>query len=83
MPTAGAATMARPKAKSKEVPSEPATASRATIINLKGSDEQAAWLESVHRKTHLAKSVIVRLALDLWADKNGHKSFPSSEDGER
>ncbi len=55
---------------------------RPTIINLKGSDEQAAWLESIHRKTHLSKSVIVRLALELWSKTNSHPSFPSSEDAE-
>jgi hypothetical protein len=50
-----------------------------TIINLKGSEEQAAWLEAVHRKAHLPKSVIVRLALELWATKSGHPSFPAME----
>jgi hypothetical protein len=53
---------------------------RTTIINLKGSQEQADWLEAVHRKTHIAKSVIVRLALGEWAARHGHPAFPSSED---
>jgi len=68
------------RAKSKPA-SSPIPSPRTTIINLKGTDEQATWLEAVHRKTHLAKSVIVRLALTEWAEKNGHASFPSSEEG--
>lgn len=53
---------------------------RVTIINLKGSQEQADWLDAVHRKTYIPKSVIVRLALAQWAERNGHPAFPSSED---
>lgn len=49
---------------------------KAIIINLKGSADQAAWLEAVHRKTHISKSVIVRLALSEWAERNGHDAFP-------
>lgn len=78
------ALMARPKGRlKKKAPAEKPPAiptPRTTIINLKGSEEQADWLEAVHRKTHLAKSVIVRLALTLWAESNGHPPFPSSED---
>jgi hypothetical protein len=82
MATAEAPVMARPKGKAKRVPTPatPAQPTRTTIINLKGSEAQAEWLEAVHRKTHIAKSVIVRLALTLWAEKNGHPFFPSSED---
>ncbi len=59
---------------------ETTQAPRPTIINLKGSLEQAEWLETVHRKTHIAKSVIVRLALIDWAAKNGYEPFPTLED---
>jgi hypothetical protein len=83
--TVEAETMARPKGRPKasakgkaEAPAP--QAARTTIINLKGSQDQADWLEAVHRKTHLAKSVIVRLALTMWAESNGHPPFPSSED---
>jgi hypothetical protein len=79
----GVETMARPKGRAKAkgraetpVPQSP----RITIINLKGSQEQADWLEAVHRKTHLSKSVIVRLAISLWAEHNGHPPFPTSGD---
>ena len=55
---------------------------RIIIINLKGTEAQSAWLEGVHRKTYLPKSVVVRLALTLWAEKNGHVPFPTSEDAD-
>lgn len=47
---------------------------------LHGSQEQADWLDSVNRKTHIAKSVIMRLALSEWASRNGHPPFPTLED---
>jgi hypothetical protein len=75
----GTSTMAKPK--KKQAPT-PESASRITIINLKGSAEQSAWLEAIHKKTHISKSVIVRLALSEWADKNGHQPFPMDGDGE-
>ena len=53
---------------------------RTTIINLKGTPEQAAWLEEMHRETYISKSVIVRLALTLWAERNGRRAFPSADD---
>lgn len=49
---------------------------RTTIISLKGSEPQADWLESIHKKTHIPKAVIMRLALETWAEKNGHPPFP-------
>jgi hypothetical protein len=82
MSTAGATIMARPKGRPKAKGASASQAARATIINLKGSQEQADWLEAVHRKTHLPKAVIVRLALDQWAASNGHPPLPSSEDDE-
>jgi hypothetical protein len=78
----GVACMARPKAKAGPAKVETTQPARTTIINLKGSEDQASWLEGVHRKTHLPKSVIVRLALNLWAEKNGHPVFPVTEDDE-
>ena len=52
------------------------------IINLKGTQEQADWLEAAHRKTHIAKSVIVRLALSQWAGSNGLAPFPPLDSDE-
>lgn len=70
--------MAKPKGRPKSVESDP-PAGRVTIINLKGSEAQAAWLEEVHARTHIAKAVIVRLALSSWAEQNRHPPFPSGE----
>ena len=71
----------RPKAKAKE-PVTPPPSARLTIINLKGTQEQADWLDDAHRKTHYTKSVIVRLALDLWAKERGLPPFPVAGDDE-
>lgn len=73
--------MARPKAQTKTTPAaETTSVPRITLINLKGTASQAAWLEGVHRKTHIAKAVIMRLALTAWAEQQGHDPFPSSMD---
>lgn len=74
----GAGLMARPKTKtSKRAAPPPAVElERETIVNMKGSPEYADWLEGVHRKTHIPKVQIVRLALGLWAETNGHTSPP-------
>jgi hypothetical protein len=82
MGNAGTITMARPKSRPKTKGPATPQVPRATIINLKGSQEQADWLEAIHRKTHLAKAVIVRLALDQWAGSNGHPPMPSAEGDE-
>lgn len=49
---------------------------RVAIIHLKGSPEYAAWLEALHRKTHIAKAALVRLALAEWAARNGAEPPP-------
>jgi hypothetical protein len=79
MATVGAELMARPKGRPKGKSNSMDPPVRITIINLKGSEEQADWLDAANRKTHIAKSVIVRLALGLWAEQNGLPPFPSSE----
>ena len=68
-----------PKAAEASPDGKPAMLGRTTIINLKGSDAQSAWLESVHRKTHIPKTTIVRLALAAWAEANEHEPFPMGE----
>ena len=76
----GAEVMARPKGRPKgKKAAALVQAPRITIINLKGSAEQSDWLEKRHRQTHLSKSVIVRLALALWAEQGNHPPFPSSD----
>jgi hypothetical protein len=75
--TIGAGTMAKKRGRPKG--ETPASDVRKTIVNLKGSKSQEAWMEALHRKTHIAKSVILRLALAEWASKNGHPPFPSDD----
>ena len=59
-----------PKGKPK---AEPA---RETIVNIKGTREYALWLESLYEATHINKSLIVRLALKDWAEKQGLPAPP-------
>jgi hypothetical protein len=74
---AGVAEMSRPKKRTEPVrPPQPESMERETIINMKGSRAYSEWLESVHRKTHIPKVVIFRLALAEWAERNGHESPP-------
>jgi hypothetical protein len=68
----GTELMAQPKKQSREKTAD----ARTVIIHLKGSHEYAAWLEEVHRETHLPKATIVRLALTEWAAKNKRKTPP-------
>jgi hypothetical protein len=49
---------------------------RVAVIMLKGSRAFADWLEDVHRKTHIPKTTIVRLALATWAKQNSHPAPP-------
>jgi hypothetical protein len=74
-PMLGAETMARPT-KSKATPVEPPDNDRVAIIHLKGSPEYAAWLERLHKETHIAKTNLVRLALKEWAENRKHESPP-------
>lgn len=74
------ATMARPKGRPKAKAQAAEPAARTTIINLKGTEAQAEWLDAVNKKTHIPKTTIVRLALALWAEKNGHPAFPSEDE---
>lgn len=73
---AGAGLMARPKTKKTQAPPPASELERESVINLKGSPEYSAWLESVHRKTHISKAQIFRLAIAEWALKHGHPAPP-------
>jgi hypothetical protein len=76
----GATSMARPKPKPKPKPkgkaASPAGPENRTVINMKGTVAYIEWLEAVHRKTHIPKAQIVRLALADWAKANGHQAPP-------
>jgi hypothetical protein len=69
----GVGLMAQPKRKGKSGrPVKGASAEdRETVIHMKGSPEYVAWLEAAHRKTHIPKVQIFRLALADWATKMG------------
>jgi hypothetical protein len=77
---AGAGLMAREKrakpATKPVAPPPPAELERETIVNMKGSPEYSAWLEEIHRKTHIPKVQIVRLAIAAWAEQNGYRTPP-------
>jgi hypothetical protein len=66
--------MARPKQQPKT--DTPATDERTVVVHLKGSTAYAQWLDEASEKTHIAKSVIIRLALAEWAQKNSLPSPP-------
>ena len=73
--------MGRPKSDAKRkgaaAPPKPEErGARETVIHMKGSNEYVKWLESVHKKTHIPKVQIFRLALEEWAAANGHPSPP-------
>ncbi len=65
----GAELMARPKGRPKQKgPDDAAPNPRITIINLKGTQEQADWLNGLHRKSLISKTNIIRQALQVWAE---------------
>lgn len=73
----GAEAVARPKKGEKKKPQKPvAGGDRVAIINLKGSEEYAEWLDRLYRKTHIAKATIVRLALEEYAKNHQHEPPP-------
>jgi hypothetical protein len=49
---------------------------RVVIVHLKGSQEFADWLEGIHKRTHIAKATLFRLAISDWAKRNGHPEAP-------
>lgn len=71
----GALTVARPK-RGPELPPPEEPAERVTVIHMKGSPGYVSWLEAVHKKTHIPKVQIFRLALEEWAANHGHKAPP-------
>ena len=49
---------------------------RVVIVHLKGSPAYAEWLDQVHKKTHIAKATLFRLAMAEWAQTHGHSLPP-------
>jgi hypothetical protein len=73
----GAETMGRPKkGEAKASGPNKAADDREVIVHLKGSTAYAEWLDAIHRKTHIPKTSIFRLAVAEWAERNGHPAPP-------
>jgi hypothetical protein len=68
--------MARPKKRSRKVSKAPTTDERIAIVQIKGSQEYAAWLERLHKKTMVPKVSMFRAGIALWAKQNGHEPPP-------
>jgi hypothetical protein len=47
-----------------------------SVIHLMGADEMRTWLSDVSEKTHIPSATIVRLALKMWAEAEGHPAPP-------
>jgi hypothetical protein len=52
---------------------------RVSVIHLQGPTEERDWLTLLHKRTHLPKATIVRLALADWAKGRGLPPSPSRE----
>lgn len=74
--TGGTAMMGRPKKGAEGPAAGKSPDDRVAIIHLKGTPEYAMWLDGVHRKTHIPKATIIRLAVAEWAARNGHPVPP-------
>jgi hypothetical protein len=69
--------MGRPRKAARRVPAPVEDrGERETVIHMKGSPEYVDWLEEVHRKTHIPKVQIFRIAVAEWAARNGHREPP-------
>ena len=70
-------TIRQPRRTAKGTPEPPEDRSeRETIIHMKGSAEYVAWLDGVHRKTHIPKVQLFRIAIAEWAKRNGDDEPP-------
>lgn len=68
--------MGRPKKGAKPKAEDRSPEDRPTVINLKGTNEYIDWIDDLHRRTHIPKATIVRLALAEWAERHGHPAPP-------
>lgn len=67
----------RPKTGEVRQPAATTADGRVVIINLKGTEEYAAFLDELHSKTHIPKASIIRLAVAEWSARNGHGVPPN------
>jgi len=71
----GAPLVGRPKRGTPEPPPEE-RGERESVIHMKGSPEYVDWLDLAHKRTHIPKVQIFRLAVADWAKKNGLPAPP-------
>jgi hypothetical protein len=75
--SAGVWMMGRPKKTAqRKPPLHEDEGKRETVIHMKGSAGYTAWLDDVHRKTHIPKVQIFRIAVAEWAERHGHTAPP-------
>lgn len=72
----GAMKMGRPKRGQKIPKPEDKGDARETVIHMKGSRAYVEWLDELHRKTHIPKVQIFRIAVADWARRGGHSEPP-------
>lgn len=71
-----APTVGRQKKTVRPKPTPLADEAREAILSMKGSPEYAAWLEAIHRRTHIPKVQIFRIAVAEWAERLGLPAPP-------
>lgn len=74
--TAGMKLMGRPKKDAARPKPGSEGDGRETVIHMKGSPEYVAWLDALHRTTHIPKVQLFRIALADWAASHGHSPPP-------
>ena len=75
-PLPGVIPMGRRRAGASK-PAEPTDPDdRVALIHLKGTRSYLDWLESRHRETHIAKTILFRLAMKEYAAKMGWPEPP-------
>lgn len=63
----------------KKTPTKASAAEKlvqASVINLKGSEEYRDWLKAAAKQTRYPAATIVRMALEMWAEKEGVEAPP-------
>ena len=73
----GVVAMGRPKKGADKPVKEPNPDARVAIIHLKGTEEYAAWLDSLSDETHIAKATLFRVAMAEYAKNHGHPAPPA------
>jgi hypothetical protein len=75
--SAGATAVGRPKKGDRaERPPKSDAEERETIIHMKGSREYSDFLDVVHRKSHIPKVQLFRIAYAEWCERNGFGTPP-------